>query len=131
MLEPRKYTVKQLLQADYQYVIPSYQRGYDWKGDTQVKDLFEDLKSSMGSEFNNSLFLGTMIFDISKQKSASIVEIIDGQQRFTTLMITIIAARNYAKRMLENLPLTLEEQRNVRFVDPYQEHNRDRFIPSE
>lgn len=131
MYEPKKYTIKQLLDSEAKFVIPDYQRGYDWKGDAQVKDLFDDLRSSLDSEISNHLFLGTMIFDVSKLKKSGEIEIIDGQQRFTTIMIILIAARNYARKVLGNNELSMHEQRKIRLVDPYSEDEIDKFRPSE
>lgn len=131
MYEPKKYTIKQLLDSEAKFVIPDYQRGYDWKGEAQVKDLFDDLRSSLDSEISNHLFLGTMIFDVSKIKRSSEIEIIDGQQRFTTIMIILIAARNYARKILGNNELSVHEQRKIRLVDPYSDEEIDKFRPSE
>ena len=131
MHEPRKYTIKQLLTSNAKFAIPRYQRGYDWKGDAQVKDLFSDLTSCLESQFSSSLFLGSMIFDVSKEKSDSVVEIIDGQQRFTTIMITLIAARNFARSILGNERLAIKEQESIQIEDPYLDANYDRFLASE
>lgn len=131
MHEPRKYTVKQLLTANDKFVIPKYQRGYDWKGETQVKDLFADLLSCLESQFSSALFLGSMIFDVSRAKDSGSIEIIDGQQRFTTIMITLIAARNYARDVLGNERLAIKEQESIQFDDPYVEAKFDRFLASE
>lgn len=96
MRDPNKFTVNQLLSCDEQFVVPSYQRGYDWKGGDQVSDLFMDLIDCMASDTNKNLFLGTMIFDVEKE-SQDILEVIDGQQRLTTLIIILIACREYIK----------------------------------
>jgi|GEM_PF-979720 len=96
MRDPKKYTVNQLLSSDEQFVVPRYQRGYDWKGRDQVSDLFMDIKDCMSSESNENLFLGTMIFDVSRETD-EVLEVIDGQQRLTTLLIILIACREYIK----------------------------------
>lgn len=130
MREPRKFSVKQLLQEDVQFVIPSYQRGYDWKGDAQVRDLFVDLISCINSEHNNTLFLGTAIFDISKISSEGVVEVIDGQQRFTTLTLILIAARNYARDTLQSEALAQSIQKYISNADPLLEEGCQRLAPS-
>lgn len=118
MHDPRKYTIRQLLTSNNRFSIPRYQRGYDWKGESQVKDLFSDLVACSESKFSQSLFLGSMIFDVSREKSNNLVEIIDGQQRFTTIMLTLIAARDYV-RSLGNEPLAVNIQADIRPNDPY------------
>lgn len=96
-MEPLKIDITTLLSSkrDFQFFVPRYQRGYDWKGGDQVARFFEDIQECLKSE-NNSLFLGTMIFDVSNEKEGRI-EIIDGQQRLTTLIISLIACRNFIK----------------------------------
>ena len=96
-MQPKKIDITTLLSSkrDFQFFVPQYQRGYDWKGKDQVATLFADLKECLRSD-NNNLFLGTMIFDVSKEKQGQI-EIIDGQQRLTTLIISLIACRIFIK----------------------------------
>lgn len=117
MREPRKFTIKQLVASNSQFVVPRYQRGYDWKGDTQVKDLFTDLIQCMESKYAQDLFLGTMIFDVSDEKLNSRVEIIDGQQRFTSIVITLIAAREFAKNVLQDQNLAINIQNDIQNSD--------------
>lgn len=118
MHDPRKYTIRQLVVSNNRFSIPRYQRGYDWKGESQVKDLFSDLIACSESKYSQSLFLGSMIFDVSQEKSKGVVEIIDGQQRFTTIMLTLIAARDYV-RSLGNEPLAVNIQADIKPNDPY------------
>jgi len=113
MREPRKFSIGSLLQGNIKYVIPQYQRGYDWKGDSQVRDLFVDLTGCIDSAYADSLFLGTMIFDVSKEKEAATLDVIDGQQRLTTLVIALIAARDYARDVLGDEALALSIQSYV------------------
>lgn len=117
MREPRKFTIKQLVASNSKFVVPRYQRGYDWKGDTQVKDLFTDLIQCMESKYDQDLFLGTMIFDVSDEKSNGRVEIIDGQQRFTSIVITLIAAREFAKNVLQDQSLAINIQNDIQNSD--------------
>lgn len=120
--DPKKLTVNELLVSKAAFVIPDYQRGYDWKGDVQVKELFSDIISCLESENNKALFLGTMIFDISREASDSIVEIIDGQQRFTTIMIALIAARNYVRNVFDSISDAMVEQAHIVYSVAYQKN---------
>lgn len=110
MKEPRKFSIGNLLHGNVKYIIPEYQRGYDWKGDAQVRDLFADLTGCIESSFADNLFLGTMILDVSKEKEAASLEVIDGQQRLTTLVIALMAARDYARDILDDEALALSVQ---------------------
>ena len=60
------------------YEVPIYQRNYAWEAD-QIEQLIEDIKSS-----RDDYFLGNLIVN---QKDNSVYEVIDGQQRLTTLYL--------------------------------------------
>jgi uncharacterized protein with ParB-like and HNH nuclease domain len=64
------------------YLVPIYQRNYAW-GEMQIVQLIEDIESSIGSS-NNSYFLGNLIVN---QTDNNVYEVIDGQQRLTTLYL--------------------------------------------
>ena len=88
-----------------QMVIPFYQREYVWN-DAEGKDFFEDLELSTKKE---PLFLGNFIFHVKEiaEGENDIYEIVDGQQRITTILIFLIACRNYCKK--ENLSDALKQ----------------------
>ncbi len=130
MREPRKFTVGELLHGNIQYIIPPYQRGYDWKGDAQVRDLFVDLVGCIESTYADSLFLGSMIFDVSKEKHESTLEVIDGQQRLTTLLLTLMAARDYARDTLMDESLAQSIQRYISNADALADTAHHRLEPS-
>lgn len=79
MKEPRKSSIGELFAGDTQYVIPRYQRNFDWKSESQVSDLMSDLISTTESNANDNLYLGAMIFDVSEHKAKTTIEVIDGQ----------------------------------------------------
>jgi uncharacterized protein with ParB-like and HNH nuclease domain len=130
MREPRKFSVGQLLQDSTQYIIPPYQRGYDWKGDAQVRDLFVDLTGCIESSYADSLFLGTMIFDVSQEKEKGILDVIDGQQRLTTILITLMAARDYARDALADEGLAQSIQKYISNADALSDSAHHRLDPS-
>ena len=67
------------------FKIPSYQRRYSWE-ERQQKDLYEDLEEARQKGIDH--FLGTLSVQLSKKKGLEYVyNIIDGQQRLTTLLI--------------------------------------------
>lgn len=76
----------------YQFVVPAYQRPYAW-GDQQAKALVEDLLDAFEDAPEQEYFLGTIV--VVKRSSASVeAEIVDGQQRLTSLSILMAAARD-------------------------------------
>lgn len=130
MRDPNKLSVEVLLRSDEQFIVPKYQRGYDWKGNAQVKDLFMDFEACISSSHNDELFLGTMIFDVSEEKKNK-VYVIDGQQRITTLLIVLVACRTYARKVLNNEQLALATQNAITSTDPLLEEQRVQLIPSD
>ena len=84
----RTETIKILFHGN-RFVIPSYQRKYSWKFE-QRKALWDDINENL----NMKHFIGTLCF--KKNEDAGdiindVYEIIDGQQRTTTLYILLNA----------------------------------------
>jgi len=83
--------------------IPLFQRQYRWNRDDQWAPLWEDIERKFseylerGTEAPTVHFLGAMVLD-QKQTPTSHVEqrqVIDGQQRLTTLQIFLAAFRDF------------------------------------
>lgn len=71
------------------FIIPTYQRKYSWT-DTERKDLWQDIEESIKDDMNH--FIGTLSFKENKAvglTTDTVYEIIDGQQRITTLFILL------------------------------------------
>jgi len=66
----------------YQFCIPTYQRPYVW-GEEQISKLLSDCQNSFKQNPNKPYYLGTVLTD----SKGNIAELIDGQQRFTTLWL--------------------------------------------
>ena len=92
-IEVNKQSVEALLGSGKSkpFVIPEYQRPYAWT-DEQVETLFEDLwdftATSGGTERESSYFLGSVV---SYENEDGEQEIIDGQQRITSLFLLLRA----------------------------------------
>lgn len=87
-----KRSVKQLLETgkNKRFIIPEYQRPYAWS-DEQIQVLFDDLTeytSNSTEDENNTYFLGTIVAYENDNKEQ---EIIDGQQRITSLLLLLRA----------------------------------------
>lgn len=83
-----EYPLAKIFSSDFEYVIPSYQRPYAWSVD-QASELFDDLFDFYTSEPEEGYFLGSIV--LIKQESEPYSEVIDGQQRLTTLTILLSA----------------------------------------
>lgn len=77
------------------YVIPSYQRPYSWESlgksdkNNQVNNLWDDLIEFFEANQNNvdEYFIGSMVAISKTDDDGKYFEVVDGQQRITTLMI--------------------------------------------
>ncbi|MEZ9395296.1 DUF262 domain-containing protein [Vibrio splendidus] len=82
-------TLEKIYTDNYQFSIPSYQRPYVWSDD-DVLLLFKDIKEACRLKEPN-YFIGTILSSRIEQDGERIYELIDGQQRTTTLMLMTIA----------------------------------------
>lgn len=73
--------MKELFKAD-EYVIPIYQRNYAWENE-EIEQLIKDINDNK----NENYYLGTLIVKKIDDKQ---FEVIDGQQRLTTLFLLIL-----------------------------------------
>ncbi len=89
--KPNSLTVNKFLtDSDSFYKIPKYQRPYKWH-DEQVEQLWDDLWESYTADTDN-YFLGSVI--TAKAQGDQYLDIVDGQQRLTTLMILMAVVRD-------------------------------------
>ena len=79
--------------SDKRFIIPLYQRNYDWKEDN-CEQLFQDLLKMHHSD-RKSHFFGSIVSSI--QSGTEDRFIIDGQQRITTVSLLLIAMVNAFK----------------------------------
>ena len=85
------YPLSKIFSSDFEYVIPPYQRPYAWTTD-QTSELFEDLHSFYQYEPDEEYFLGSIV--LIKEENKPHAEVIDGQQRLTTLTILLAVLSN-------------------------------------
>lgn len=81
-----EYPLSKIFSSDFDYVIPPYQRPYAWTTD-QTSELFDDLYTFFEQESEDSYFLGSIV--LKKDEGKPHAEVIDGQQRLTTLTILL------------------------------------------
>lgn len=78
----REVTIENIVSNNEFFNIPIYQRLYVW-GDDQIKTLLEDLKRGFESAPDRDYYLGAIMLTQNNNK----FDLIDGQQRFTTLWL--------------------------------------------
>lgn len=108
--------------SDKRFIIPLYQRNYDWK-EENCEQLFQDLMKLHNSD-RKSHFFGSIVSSV--QSGTEDRFIIDGQQRITTVSLLLIAMVNAKKDgLIEATDAKLVEKIFKRYlVDEYQEDER-------
>lgn len=85
--------VKGVFDDAYHFVMPSYQRPYAWTK-RETDELLNDLIEAMDDEIDVSpYFLGSIVL---VNKSGTSYEVVDGQQRLTTLTMLFCVLRDLA-----------------------------------
>ena len=92
-LEAHEVPLHKVLGSDYDFWIPDYQRPYAWEVE-QARQLLDDLVDAVDRDDDEPYFLGSMV--LVKRDGAANSEVIDGQQRLTTLTILLAIVRDLA-----------------------------------
>jgi hypothetical protein len=112
-IESKDLSVADLLASFY--VVPSYQREYVWQSE-QVEQLLDDIHDEFttdgGSE--SEYFIGSIVV---LGTSADTYELIDGQQRMTTLFVILCAIRDHLRAGKHTVPATLLAQISAPSID--------------
>ena len=77
------------------YVVPKFQRDYSWDKD-QWDDLWNDVETALSESGEH--YMGYLVL---QKNGSNIRNIIDGQQRFTTITLLILAAIKWVKNLAE------------------------------
>lgn len=109
------YNIKELL--NNKYVIPIYQRNFAWS-EGEIRQLILDIADA--SENTDNYYIGTLI---TYDRGNNLFEIIDGQQRLTTLSILLSLIKNkykdeYKKYISKSysLNLTFDSRKNSTYT---------------
>lgn len=84
-----------------QFVIPVYQRNYDWPV-VQCKQLLDDILEVGANKKMNAHFIGSIVYvhdDVYTASRIKELTVIDGQQRLTTLTLLYLVLHRLAKEL--------------------------------
>ncbi|MGY6571057.1 MAG: DUF262 domain-containing protein [Salinarimonas sp.] len=104
-MKPDKLSVHDLFQKERRYTVPLYQRAYVWNEDEQWQPLWDDIERQADACLaadngvpRRSHFLGAVVLNVQKIVGSAVArsEVIDGQQRLTTLQVFVAALRDFA-----------------------------------
>lgn len=108
------------------FIIPVYQRNYDW-GTSQCKRLYDDL-IKLHTENSNTHFFGSIVSSVNDYGVNEYL-IIDGQQRLTTVSLLLLAIyKNIKDENLSSDNKNLAKMIYNRYlVDEYAENKEERI----
>ncbi|MET8561816.1 DUF262 domain-containing protein [Streptomyces flaveolus] len=90
-LEAHEMPLHKIFSSDYDFKIPNYQRPYAWQ-EEQAVQLLTDLAEALERETEEPYFLGSLV--LVKKSGEPEADVIDGQQRLTTLTILLSVLRD-------------------------------------
>lgn len=107
-IEAKEIFIKDLFDSKFLFRIPEYQRQFSWEKDN-FEQLFEDIRESLESGEGN-YFLGSVILQAKDLKGdgSGIYDVVDGQQRLTTITILIAVLRDLS--ISKKAKLTLQDK---------------------
>ncbi len=86
-------TFRKLLGNGLTYLIPRFQRDYSWTSD-EWDDLWQDIVALFETDPEPAHYMGYLVLQSQDNK---VFDIIDGQQRLTTLSVLILAALSHLR----------------------------------
>lgn len=103
-----KITPRDLFEKHHRYLVPLFQRGYVWDEEDQWEPLWQDILHQVHlaeapafgkTDGHHAHFLGAVVLNPVSMgvKHVSTSEVIDGQQRLTTLQVLLVAFRDVAE----------------------------------
>lgn len=101
-MEANTRKLERIFDQTITYQVPLFQRPYVWTREKNWEPLWEDIQTLLDKQLNGGKthphFLGAVVLEQVANPTGSIEsrQVIDGQQRFTTLQLFLMAARDHA-----------------------------------
>ncbi len=108
---PEHVVINDLFGNDIKYLIPEYQRPYSWdcqgKSDknNQINVMWDDLMQFYDNQEKGEYFFGSMVLI---EKGGREFEVIDGQQRLTSINILFSSIKCFIKKVLTDKSTILQ-----------------------
>ena len=102
-------TYRQLMGNGLRYEIPKFQRDYSWEAE-HWDDLWQDIRALLADE-DNEHYMGYLVLQTSNNKE---FQIIDGQQRLTTMSLLILSTLKCLKELVDS---GIEAENNLKRKD--------------
>ena len=126
--------VLKLIQGAKVFVIPSFQRRYTWKKD-QWQQLWDDIIAESQVNHNSDQdaleghFLGSVVLHPAPGPASTLMrhQVIDGQQRLTTILVLLTAIRDVREGEADFQPESITEQY---LQNKYDNVHPDKLVPT-
>ncbi|MGV9949212.1 DUF262 domain-containing protein [Rhodococcus aetherivorans] len=123
-MEAHPRCLKAVFRSDVRLVVPLFQRPYVWDEEEQWAPLWEDVVTTFDRREEDEIaphFLGAIVLEQKRSAMGSLEvrEVIDGQQRLTTLQVLIAALRDtylalgVKTRLISRLTKTVENDADL------------------
>lgn len=104
LLSAETKNFKSIMSENKKIIVPPYQRAYSWK-EQQWEDLWEDIKKSKKAKRKH--YMGALVFI---NRKGGTLEVVDGQQRLTTISILINSVVQYITGLISK---NIEVEKNI------------------
>lgn len=92
-LSAQESPLRKIFSSDFEFRIPTYQRPYRWEPEHAIQ-LLDDLEETLDRDSEEPYFLGSLVL---VRSGGTKYDVIDGQQRLTTLTILFSVLRDLAE----------------------------------
>lgn len=109
-LDPENRCFAEIMSNNRRYIVPPFQRDYSWE-DEQWEELWGDIEQMQQSQTQH--FMGYLVLQTEDGKS---FQIIDGQQRITTVSIVILAVLKALQALVDG---QIDKEANQQRIEDY------------
>lgn len=114
-IDPTTLTIGELFNGVVNYSIPIYQRNYAW-GEAQIGQLIRDVFDCMEKDSAASYYIGTLVVHERLSSEGRVeFEVIDGQQRLTTLALLLCVLKNETIATVEDDRAEIDLKARLKF----------------
>ncbi|MTD41472.1 DUF262 domain-containing protein [Erwinia sp. CPCC 100877] len=114
------------LQSSNQFTVPIYQRKYSWS-EKQCKRLLMDIEQIAENQRAQGHFTGSIVYitnDIYSVSGVPKLQVIDGQQRLTTVSLLLLAIKHTLDKNPERAPkINADKLKNQYLINPNESDN--------
>jgi hypothetical protein len=102
-------TYRQLMGNGLIYRVPRFQRDYSW-GEEEWEDLWQDIQEALSPEVGSPHYMGYLVLQTQDNRH---FDVIDGQQRLTTISLIILAAMRVLQAGAPGRAVSPEDERRL------------------